>query len=44
MKRCALFAREIAERKLTTVGPLPDAIDRQAAYDKIEVLVREDGA
>jgi len=38
LKRCALFAREIAERKLTTVGPLPDAIDRQAVYDRIEAL------
>ena len=32
LKRCALFAREIVERKLTTVGPLPDSIDRQAVY------------
>jgi fructokinase len=32
LKRCALFAREIVERKLTTVGPLPDSIDRQTVY------------
>ncbi|MBN1888759.1 MAG: carbohydrate kinase [Thermoflexales bacterium] len=32
LERCALFAREIAERKLSTVGPLPDTIDRQAVY------------
>jgi fructokinase len=36
LQRCALFAREIVERKLATVGPLPDNIDRQEIYDKIE--------
>jgi fructokinase len=40
---CALFAREIVERKLTTVGPLPDAIDRQAVYDKLEAEKRDTG-
>ncbi len=35
LHRCALFAREVAERKLTTVGPLPDTIDRQAVYARI---------
>jgi sugar/nucleoside kinase (ribokinase family) len=35
LPRCALFAREIVERKLTTVGPLPYSIDRQAVYAKI---------
>ena len=44
LKRCALFAREIAERKITTVGPLPDAIDRQAVYDRIEALAGEERA
>jgi fructokinase len=42
LQRCALFAREIAERKLTTVGPLPDAIDRQSVYDRVEAMVGED--
>jgi fructokinase len=36
---CVLFAREIVERKLTTIGPLPHAIDRQAVYGKIDMLV-----
>jgi sugar/nucleoside kinase (ribokinase family) len=40
--RCALFAREIVERKLTTVGPLADSLDRQAMYDKIDAVARED--
>ena len=35
LKRCALFAREIVERKLTTVGSLPGSIDRQEVYAKI---------
>lgn len=38
LKRCALFAREIAERKLTTIGPLPGMIDRQAVYARIDTL------
>jgi len=42
LKKCALFAREIVERKLSTVGPLPDTIDRQELYAKIELLARED--
>ena len=44
LKRCALFAREIVERKLTTVGPLPDAIDRQAVYARIDALEDESAA
>jgi fructokinase len=36
LERCALFAREIVERKLTTVGPLPDNIDRQAIYARVK--------
>jgi fructokinase len=37
LEHCVLFAREIVERKLTTVGPLPDGIDRQAVYEKIRL-------
>lgn len=36
LERCVLFAREIVERKLTTVGPLPDTIDRQAVYARLD--------
>jgi sugar/nucleoside kinase (ribokinase family) len=38
LTRCALFAREIVERKLTTVGPLLDTIDRQEVYATIDTL------
>lgn len=38
LKRCALFAREIVERKLTTVGPLPETIDRQTVYARLDEL------
>jgi sugar/nucleoside kinase (ribokinase family) len=38
LTRCALFAREIVERKLTTVGPLPDTVDRQEVYATIDAL------
>jgi fructokinase len=31
-EQCVLFAREIVERKLTTIGPLPSRIDRQEIY------------
>ena len=34
----ALFAREVVERKLTTIGPLPDFIDRQQIYDTLARL------
>lgn len=44
LKRCALFAREIVERKLSTVGPLPDTIDRQGVYARIGALADEDAA
>ncbi len=30
--RCTLFAREVVERKLRTVGPLPQNIDRSEVY------------
>jgi sugar/nucleoside kinase (ribokinase family) len=36
LERCVLFAREIVERKLTTIGPLPDSIDRQEVYAAID--------
>jgi fructokinase len=32
---CVLFGREIVERKLTTVGPFPDLIDRDEVYARI---------
>ena len=35
LERCALFAREIVELKLTTVGPLPSTIDRAEIYAKL---------
>lgn len=38
LRRAALFAREIAERKLTTVGPLPDTIDRARVYARVRDL------
>lgn len=42
LHRCGLFAREIVERKLATVGPLPDEIDRQAILDKLETQTASD--
>ena len=38
LERCALFAREIVERKLSTVGPLPDNLDRGEIYACIDAL------
>jgi fructokinase len=35
LERCALFAREIVELKLTTVGPLPATIDRADIYARL---------
>lgn len=35
LPRCVRFAQEIARRKLMTVGPLQDPIDRQAVYAKL---------
>lgn len=37
---CTLFAREIVELKLTTIGPLPDKIDKQTIYSKISNLAK----
>jgi len=36
LKQCALFAREVVGRKLTTVGPLPDDIDRETLYARVD--------
>jgi sugar/nucleoside kinase (ribokinase family) len=33
--QCARFAREVAELKLTTVGPLPEVIDRAHIYARL---------
>lgn len=41
LHRCVLFAREIVELKLSTVGPLPDNIDRQSIYAKISAEPQE---
>lgn len=41
LPRAGLFAREIVERKLRTVGPLPDNLDRQAVYAKIDAEMQE---
>ena len=32
---CLLFAREVVELKLQTIGTLPAAIDRQELYDRL---------
>lgn len=37
LEQCALFAREIVELKLTTVGPLPGAINRREVYERLGV-------
>jgi fructokinase len=34
-RRCLLFAREVAELKLQTVGPLPSSVDRGALYARL---------
>jgi sugar/nucleoside kinase (ribokinase family) len=36
LQRSVLFAREIVERKLTQVGPLPQRLDRQEIYARID--------
>jgi fructokinase len=41
LERCVLFAREIVERKLTTVGPLPDTLDREDVYARIDAAAGE---
>jgi fructokinase len=42
LKRCGLFAREVVERKLRTVGPLPERIDRDALYAEVDALSPSD--
>ncbi len=42
LTRCVLFAREIVERKLTTVGPLPDTMGREDVYAKIDAMSEEE--
>ncbi len=34
-ERCALFAREVVELKLITVGPLPSNLNRQEIYSRL---------
>jgi fructokinase len=43
LQRCVLFAREIVERKLTTVGPLPNSIDRHRVYAMLDALAQKSG-
>ncbi|MDM8519870.1 sugar kinase [Anaerolineales bacterium HSG6] len=40
LETCARFARELVELKLTTVGPLPSEIDRQALHDRLSATNR----
>ena len=35
LERCLLFAQEVVELKLQTVGPLPANVDRKALYDRL---------
>jgi fructokinase len=42
-EHCCLFAREIVERKLSTVGPLPDSMDRQEIYARIDAELQSKG-
>ncbi len=37
LRDCVFFAREIAERKLQTVGPFADTLDRQAIYARLSL-------
>ncbi len=36
LERCVLFAREVVGRKLSTIGPLPDNLDRAEIYEAIK--------
>jgi fructokinase len=38
LRRSVLFAREVVERKLSQVGPLPDMIDRDEIYALVDSL------
>ncbi len=42
LQRCALFAREVAERKLTVVGPWPGLMDRDEIYARIRIAFVDD--
>jgi fructokinase len=41
LRYCGLFAREVVERKLQTVGPLPEHIDRAALHARVSALLEE---
>ncbi len=41
LEHCGLFAREVVERKLQTVGPLPEHIDRAALHARVNTLLQE---
>lgn len=36
LERCALFAREVVEMKLTRIGPLPLEVARKEVYNKVK--------
>jgi fructokinase len=44
LRHCAYVAREIAEQKLRTVGPLPETQDRQRIYEKAAQARTDDEA
>jgi fructokinase len=44
LERCTLFAREIVELKLTTVGPLPGSVDRGEIYARLPGSVEENAS
>jgi fructokinase len=44
LEGCALFAREIVELKLTTVGPLPGSIDRGEIYAQLPGSIEENSS
>lgn len=39
LERCALFAREVVEMKLTRVGPLPLEVDPREIYARVEKAI-----
>lgn len=41
LERCALFAREVVEMKLTRIGPLPLEVDREEVYARVEKASKE---
>lgn len=42
LRRSVLFAREVVERKLSQVGPLPDLIDREDIYALVDALPEDE--